>query len=178
MPTPTIHGRALNIFIAAFLTFIVIFSLCALISSVKDFAKASASPAWPSTEGLVISSQIQRKCKNLASYMPEILYRYTVEQQEYVGRRINFGDNLCRSKIDAERIANAYPEGKNIQVYFDPTSPENAAISVSSTESGTWSVFIVALIIFGASSPIAYYYIKLCLTSQSTGPARKAAQVR
>lgn len=74
------------------------------------------------------------------------------------------------------KIAAAYPEGKTIQVHFDPDSPDDAAINVSSTEAGTWSVFIVALIILSGSLPIAYYYIKLCLTSQSTGPARKPAQ--
>jgi len=178
MSPPTTQGRALNIFVAVFFTFVACFSLWALTSSAKDFAKASASPKWPFTDGVVVSSQVQRGCKNLAYYLPVVSYRYTVERQEYFGHRINFGDNLCRSKSDAEKIANAYPEGKTIQVHFDPDSPEDAAINVSRTEAGTWSVFIVALIILCGSLPIAYYYIKLCLTSQSTGPAQKPAQVR
>jgi hypothetical protein len=176
MPPPTTQRRALNIVVALFFTFVALFSLWALTSSAKDFAKASASPTWPFTDGVVVSSQVQRGCKNLAYYLPVVRYRYMVGGQEYVGRRITFGDNLCRSKGDAEKISNAYPEGKAVQVHFDPASPDDAAINVSSTEAGTWSVFIVALIIFSVSLPIAYYYIKLCLTSQSTGPARKAAQ--
>lgn len=176
MPPSTTRGRGLNIVVATLFSFTTLFSLWALTSSFNDFAKASASSSWPVTDGVVVSSQVQRGCKNLASYLPDVRYRYTVGQQEYLARRIKFGDNLCRSKNDAERIASAYPEGKTIQVYFDPASPNNAALNVSSTEAGTWSVFIVALIIFSGSLPIAYYYIKLCLTSQSTGPAQKPAQ--
>jgi len=165
MPPSTTQGRGLNIFVALFFSFTTLFSLWALASSVNDFANASASSAWPVTDGVVVSSQIQRGCKNLASYLPDVRYRYSVRQQEYQGRRIQFGDNLCRSKSDAERIVSAYSEGKSIQVHFDPASPNNPALNVSSTEAGTWSVLIVALIIFSGSFPTAYYYIKLCLTS-------------
>lgn len=150
MPPSTTQGRGLNIFVALLFSFTTLFSLWALASSVNDFAKASASSAWPVTDGVVVSSQVQRGCKNLASYLPDVRYRYTVGQQEYLARRIQFGDNLCRSKSDAERIVSAYSEGKSIQVHFDPASPNNAALNVSSTEAGTWSVFIVALIILAA----------------------------
>jgi uncharacterized protein DUF3592 len=172
----TSRGKGRNIFVAVFFTFTALFSLWALASSVKDVIKATAASTWPVVEGVVLSSQVQRGCKNFAYYLPFVSYRYTVERQEYVGRRIAFGANICSSESDAAKIANAYPEGKTIQVHFDPASPDESALNVSRTEAGTWPVFIFALLIFSISLPVAYHYIKLCLTSQSTGPARKAAQ--
>lgn len=171
----TTQGKGRNIFVAVFFAFTALFSLLAFTSSVMDAIKASTASTWPTVDGVVVSSQVQRGCKNLAYYLPFVTYRYTVERQEYVGRRIAFGANTCSSESDATKITNAYPEGKTVQVHFDPSFPHESVLNVSGTETGTWPVFIFALLIFSISAPVAYHYIMLYLTSQSTGPAQKAA---
>ena len=176
MHPSTTQGKGLNIFLAVFFSFTALFSLWAFTSSVKDAISASGAATWPVVDGVIVSSQVRPACKGLAYFLPFVNYRYTVERQEYVGRRIAFGANICSTESNAARIANAYYEGKSVQVHFDPDSPEESALDVSRTESGIWLVFIFAPLIFSISLPIAYRFIKLCLTSQSTGPARKTAQ--
>lgn len=172
----TNQGKCQGIFIALFFTLTALFSLWALASSVRDVIRASSASTWPVVDGVIISSQIRRGCKGLVYYLPFVSYQYTVEQEEYLGRRIAFGANVCTSENNAARIISAYPKGKAIQVHFDPSSPDESALDVSRTEAGTWLVFIFAPLILFVSLPVAYHYIKLCLTSQSTGPARKTAQ--
>ncbi|MBK1679657.1 DUF3592 domain-containing protein [Rhodocyclus tenuis] len=176
MLSSTPQGKASNIFVAVFFSFTALFSLWAFTSSVNAVINVSVAATWPVVDGVIVSSKVRPACKGLAYYLPFVNYRYTVERQEYVGRRIAFGANICSTESNAARITNVYSEGKSVQVHFDPASPEESALDVSRTESGTWPVFIFALLIFAISLPIAYHFLKLCLTSQSTGPARKTAQ--
>jgi uncharacterized protein DUF3592 len=176
MSLATTQGKGRNIFVAIFFSFTALFSLLALVSSVIDMVKASNASTWPVVDGVVISSQVRRGCKNMAHYLPSVNYRYTVKGHEYVGGRIAFGANICGSESHAATIASAYPQGKVVSVHFDPTSPNESTLIEGRTEDGIWLAFIFAPLILAVSLPSAYHYASLCLTSQSTRPAQKGAQ--
>ena len=167
MAQSTSSVKVRDFLVGVLFSFMVLFSLWALTSQVRDVVSASSASGWPTVDGAVVSSQVNPGCKNLTGYVPFIRYQYTVRGQEYTSHRIAYGAGVCSSKSDVERIVNAYPEGKTVQVYFDPASPGDSTLNASRTGAGTFPVFIIALLIFFISAPIAYHYIKLCLPPRS-----------
>lgn len=167
MAQSTSSVNARDFLVGVFFSFIALFSLWALVSQVRDVVSATSASGWPTVDGTVVSSQVNPGCKNLTGYLPFIRYQYTVGGQEFTNHRIAYGAGVCSSKSDAERIVNAYPEGKTVEVYFDPASPGDSTLNASRTGAGTFPVFTIALLIFCISAPIAYHYIKLCLPSRS-----------
>lgn len=66
---------------------------------------------------------------------PKIEYVYQVGQQDYVGERLFFdtyhqNPNTRQARQLAYYVANAYKNDEDIEIYYNPTYPEQAAISV------------------------------------------------
>src|SRR5574343_1945363 len=159
-------GRGRNFMVAIFFSCVALFSALALASSIKDVLWASIASSWPVVDGEVISSRLQNSCKNLASYLPVVRYRYRVKDREYVGRRIAFGSHVCGSEAYASRVTSAYPEGRIIPVHFDPASPEESTLTAGQAEVGTWPVMLLALLFLTISLPVAHHFARLCLPSK------------
>jgi hypothetical protein len=87
---------------------------------------AQASSAWPTTDGTVTSSEVVRvsDADGGVTYSPEVTYSYSVDNVQYVGDTISFGENTYSSKRKAEGISADYPVGKAVTVYHDPLEPE------------------------------------------------------
>jgi len=121
---------------------------------------AKASTSWPSVEGKVVSSEVERertsrrsggRRRTSTTYEAAIHYRYTVNGTEYSSDRVSFGEYSSSNRAHAQGIVSRYPAGKTVQVYYDPNDPEVAVL-----ESGTsWSCYIpigigIAFVIVGA----------------------------
>jgi hypothetical protein len=91
-------------------------------------AKASAS--WPTTQGNVTSSDVSysSNAEGGESYSPEVIYRYTANNQQYENHTIKFGENSYSSSRKAENIASGYPVGKEVTVYYDPEDPARSVL--------------------------------------------------
>jgi hypothetical protein len=91
---------------------------------------ARASESWPTTEGQVISSEVDHSsdAEGGDSYQPQISYRYEVDDQTYEADRIRFGQNSYSSSRQAEAEANRYPVGRQVEVFYEPGRPENAVL--------------------------------------------------
>jgi len=91
---------------------------------------ARASAAWPAADGVVTRSEVTRSTDSDGgdSYSPEITYTYTVNNEQLANKTIKFGENSYSSRKKAEGIANSYPVGKNVTVYYDPQQPEKSVL--------------------------------------------------
>ena len=91
---------------------------------------ARASASWPTAEGVVTRSEVTRSTDSDGgdSYSPEITYTYTVNNEQLANKTIKFGENSYSSRKKAEGIANSYPVGKNVTVYYDPQQPEKSVL--------------------------------------------------
>lgn len=109
-----------------------------LFFALRTRRKSAASLNWPSTVGTVISSGVQTNTftdeyhRETYSFMPRVEYAYTVNGQEYRGRRLHFGVTESRRRADAEREANRYPVGMQVKVYYDPEKPQEAVLEQKS----------------------------------------------
>lgn len=91
---------------------------------------ARASVSWPSVQGRVTSSVVDRSTDSEGgtSYSPEVDYEYTVNDVRYSGNRIKFGENSYSSRGRAEEVVARYRVGQTVAVYYDPDELETAVL--------------------------------------------------
>ena len=124
-----------------------------LFSGSRSGAKAGA--AWPVVPGKVVQSGTEsyrvRVSRNVVtSWAPVVEYAYTVNGHEYRSRQIRLDDSSGGgSNADAKKIAARYPEGRAVEVHYDPANPGHAALE---KPSGTaWYLLAIAVVCFGVS---------------------------
>ena len=116
-------------------------------SNEEAIESGMAERSWPSTEGVVIRSEIA----GIRAYHPEITFRYNV-----AGKVCSLTTDLGtpgfgnrNSRLDtARRITANFPVGRRVTVHYDPDSPSHAFIRIGPS----WQVFIklsVGIIIMG-----------------------------
>ena len=97
----------------------------------KSIDLAKASVEWPSVPGKVERSEVvrSRDSDGDTMYRAEIIYRYAVngEPLESDQRRIGATTSSSSSK-GAYKVTRAYPEGKDVTVYYNPAAPEEAVL--------------------------------------------------
>lgn len=164
----------------------IIFGICLLFiglvsilggNQIQRIKDARASSAWPSTEGKIISSRVEKKTNttytagrpinSAPSYFANIFYEYTVGDMKYSYKRISFGDYGNSDYSRAEEIINRYPEGKKIQVFYKPSDPNNSVLEPGIPIS--IYAFIgagILLLIFGSSVLYSALVKKHTLSSQ------------
>lgn len=122
--------------------------------SILQNARASAN--WPTAEGEIIASEVTRSSDSEGgdSYSPEVTYRYTVENQQHESYTIKFGENSYSSRRRAETIAETYPVGRDVTVYYDPEQPGRSVLEPGVTGGsyivlGVGVFFVVLTLIIG-----------------------------
>jgi hypothetical protein len=122
------------------------------------YAKAGASDAWPSTEGVVIASEVERSV-NVQSrdrrhkYTAKVEYRYAVAERDYTSRRIDFSSVTVSHKNSgrAMQVVNRYPTGKRVQVYYDPGNPDFAVLE-RGVKTSTYLGFVIGTFLIGVGA--------------------------
>jgi hypothetical protein len=92
---------------------------------------AQASERWPTTNGIIESSEVVRSRDSDGDTMfgADVVYSYTVGDREYESGRIGFGKDFKSSDSSrAYETINRYPEGKEVTVSYDPDRPEVAVL--------------------------------------------------
>lgn len=84
-----------------------------------DFTRPTQLSEWKSAAGTVTnSSVVKEKQRNGGNYyFPEIDYQYEIEGKTYIGSCCDDGSNNAG---DAQRIADKYPAGTEIDVLVNP----------------------------------------------------------
>jgi hypothetical protein len=92
---------------------------------------ALKSRRWPQVEGTIVVSDLERSRDIDSGYMyrPEISYRYTVADEDFVGSRARFGDALSLSwSAPAVRIVQRYKVNSRVRVRYDPDNPHESVL--------------------------------------------------
>lgn len=121
----------------------------------REIAQGCGSAGWPQTRGRVERAELGRRSgsstkgrRSRAGYFLDISYRYSVDGQHYHGQRISFGmghrtsgaKGVLRSltsRAKAQRLLERYGgKGREVMVFYDPTSPGRSALEVGATPGG------------------------------------------
>jgi hypothetical protein len=57
-------------------------------------------------------------------YSPDVIYEYSVNNEPYTGSRIKSIDGSTSSYSSVQKTLQKYAEGKEIDVYYNPETPE------------------------------------------------------
>ena len=94
----------------------------------SGFFRAYRSMGWPTSQGLILESLVQRNnFHGIPSSTAKIRYQYFVAGQQFENDTIMFGPgNGCSIWGYADRTVAKFPKGQKVDVYYDP---DNSAIS-------------------------------------------------
>lgn len=106
--------------------------------------KARASASWPNVSGQITSSSVSHSTdsEGADSYTPSVAYRYTVNDQQYSGYQIKFGETSYSSESKAELVVARYPAGATVPIYYNPSDPDTAVLEPGVT-SGSYIILAI-----------------------------------
>lgn len=104
--------------------------------------KARIMSRWPTVPGKISSSWAVLDGETLP-------YRYEVHGQSYVGRHVSWsaGGRSGAGDPTPQELAEKYPPGSDVTVYYDPRRPATAVLEPRNMRNAT--VAIVATVAFG-----------------------------
>lgn len=140
-----------NISLLVGLPFLFI-ALIFIVLWLRSRAKVSAARQWPSVSGKVLFGTVeQRRSRSgqsgmSTSYYPSVVYEYMVNGQRYQNNRVTLGSEVGRGSYTAvERKVASYPVGSQVEVYYNPDNPLDAALEKSAPAGNLF--LIIALVI-------------------------------
>lgn len=109
--------------------FITLLGLALFVLGVWDARLAVLSKRWPVTKGEVLSTEVREE-KNTINYYytPIIRYKYRVHGREYTADVRTFDRDSYRDSDRAGMVTQNYPEGKEIEVHYNPNKPTWAVL--------------------------------------------------
>lgn len=125
--------------------------------------------AWQQTGGTVLSAAIQEEkrstgrmgflldIRRITVYVPVITYAYQVGNRDYQSARLKYdwhGNWAVQSEGQAQSVLNAYPVGKQVTVFYDPTNPAQAVLERDQSATGMLAVRWVGVAFLAAAAVI------------------------
>ena len=114
--------------------------------------QTAASRAWPAADGEIIACELERRSieddSADESFAAAVRYRYQVSGQNFEGDAISVGGPNVTARALAEKIADRYPVGRRLRVFFDPRNPASAVLEKG--VNANLAAIIVFLIVFVA----------------------------
>jgi hypothetical protein len=128
----TVNGEEVDPSIFLGLLFLFTASALLLVAVIR-IKSGRASKTWPATKGTILESYNQHKTFTIRligsntgrKYVPYIQYKYEVNGREYQSSSINSAPSWWVPPGVSHRLAK-YPQDKNVDVYYNPQSPEKA----------------------------------------------------
>ena len=129
-----------------------------IINGIRNRKKAEESTSWPSVEGTITRAWVETHehedddGSKTITHFPRWEYEYIVSGSTYTSENISFGGIAgSRHEFDAREGLKQYPLNSEVQVFYNPSNPEEA-ILVPGTQ-GTMKTVIIggvlALIMLG-----------------------------
>ena len=113
-----------------------ILPLVVLFSALAHLDFLVRSKRWPFVKGTIQTSRVKIEDKGMDDdgnpilfYRPGILYRYQIEEREYIVRDPVYDSVYW--KQGAEELVTAYPIGKQINVFYNPKEPQESTLKES-----------------------------------------------
>jgi len=108
------------------------------------------SKHWPFVHGKITFAEVEKwGWTSRATFYPEIKYKYTVNNQSYTGKRIEFGIRFGLAESTAESIIGAHRVGKQTKVYYNPDNPKLATLKTG-VPCGSYAVGWIISGMFGS----------------------------
>jgi hypothetical protein len=114
--------------------------LATLYFGYQRYQESKASETWPVASGTVVSSEVTRyRDGDDILYRADVAYEYVVNETNYTGDKIALSEmNVNTSRPEsAQKIADRYPVGQQVEVHYDPADPGKAVLETG-VKIGVW----------------------------------------
>lgn len=123
-----------------------------IVEILKDRRKICS---WHSAPGTVTGSRVVgysyragSKGRTVTNYEPFVYYEYQVGETTYRSNRLNFSSSYF-NQARARKIAESYPNGTPVTVYYDPADPYDAVLDRRSTRGAAYLIIGIVLLVLG-----------------------------
>jgi hypothetical protein len=111
-----------------------------------NLTQASESAGWQTVEGKVLVSEVVYdpggpRAGSAFAYKPNVQFQYLVDGRIYRSKKFSFGQSTFAKRSSAEKIANRYPGGSTVDVWYKPQEPGIAVLEPG----GGWTTSFVLL---------------------------------
>ena len=117
-----------------------------------SYQRASAMHAWPQTEALILSSEIEERKHDEYSakeYRVKLLYGYEWKGEAKTGELIVArGNPWAKERARAERQLENFPEGLKTMAFVNPAQPDFAVLKPDTKAAG-YSIWFPLLFVVG-----------------------------
>jgi len=124
-----------NLIFSIVATIILFTGIITLFYVISLFSKAAKSKNWPFIKGFIISSEVielhdsTEKGKYASTYRNKILFKYKVNEKEFLSSNLFWGSKISDSSLDDKKeYASKYTEGMEVDIYYNPDKPHQAVI--------------------------------------------------
>ncbi len=120
-----------------------------VVFSAKKFVLAKTSTNWPKVKAIVKSSCL--KAKRVGDghtyYSPDIEYQYSLDSKHYSSNNFTYMGTFGLSKEYSDKYINKYTVGSEIEVSYNPKTPEVAVI-IPGVHWGQYTSMLLLTLIF------------------------------
>jgi hypothetical protein len=117
----------------------VLVALLLVVIAMRSAGRARRVKRWPTVPGRVLHSgaesrRVRSQSGYTTMYYPQVVYEYSVNGQRYHGTRVSAGTEVGRGRgrnVQAQ-TQKKYPAGAVVQVYYNPTNPQETALEAKS----------------------------------------------
>ena len=136
----TFKGQwAMTLAVSVVLALILFGGACLIYIGLRNVYRGIASEKWPSVDGVASSTRTSSSSKSGSMTSADIQARYTVNGRELTTDTLHFGQTLG-SGDSSEAVVRQlmYPLGAKVRVYYNPSSPEVAALESGWSPESLW----------------------------------------
>lgn len=113
---------------------LIVAAVFIFVETIERISMAKESRGWPSVPGLITASEITSNTSigaygsaTTTSYHTKVSYGYRVQGHDYESGRVTFG-SVGSSYERAKEVANRYPLGMDVAVFYDPANPAQSVL--------------------------------------------------
>ncbi len=130
---------------------IVLFGLSLLVWNERKRTLLDQVRTWPATTGMIVESHVgYARPKTDETDCLNFCYQYHVNGVSHIGRNLDlFGIVQAATLQEMEAIAQAYPQGAKVKVYYDPADVKVSLLEpdhrVAYSRNRNFACFILAV---------------------------------
>lgn len=155
----------------------------ALLVGLRSYELARESLDWPTTEGVILSSEVKRQRsrnhegRSSVTYKAEVRYAFETGGMRHEGRRVRYGEYSSSDGNHARRTVERYPPGTAVEVRYDPENPLNAVLEPG-PHSGSWLLPGLGGTFFLVGLVLNFYLSRSARSAERTKPGFLEARDR
>ena len=145
-------------------------------TSASGQASTKASVEWPTAQGNVVESSVERRFSRdkdrraESTYYARLFYEFSVDGTTFTGDRVAYGDHGSKDPSHARGVVSRYPQGKTVTVYYMPGNPEECLLEPG-LQGQAWFLPGLGLVFFVAGIGLAIILPGIIRKQEITEPS-------